>query len=158
MEILLIENCDFLEHYDDSDSKFYAKTLFNIDDNENTHIVMSKISKISALIHKKYNTGGANKLIVHPSLKSFLKTLKSYFDAPIETISCRFHIEYDETIKFDEVYVLYEKEKLKSGGVIKLINYEPFKLDDILDKIIDKGVESLSEFELFILNKYSKQK
>ena len=30
MEILTIEECDFLEFYDDSDIKFYAKTLFNI--------------------------------------------------------------------------------------------------------------------------------
>lgn len=31
MGILTTEECDFLEFYDDSDVKFYAKTLFNID-------------------------------------------------------------------------------------------------------------------------------
>ena len=151
MEILTTEECDFLEFYDGSVVKFYAKTLFNIDDNQPTHIFSSKVDKISALIHKKYNTGGANKIIANPIIKSFLKSLKSYFDHPIENLSCRFVIEYDEHIKYDNVFVLYDKGDLKCGGILQLKNHNFFNVDDILDKILTNGIESLTPFEVSYL-------
>jgi hypothetical protein len=151
MEILTTEECDFLEFYDDSDVKFYAKSLFNIDDNQPTHIFTSKISKISVLIDKKYNTGGANKIIVNPILKPFLQSLKSYFDNPIENLSCRYVIEYDEHISYDNVFVLYDKGDLKFGGIIQLKNHNLFNLDEILDKIHTHGIESLTKNEIIYL-------
>lgn len=147
MEILTTEECDFLEFYDDSDEKFYAKTLFNIDNNQ-THIFSSKIAKISALIHKKYKTGGANKIIVNPILKPFLQSLNSYFDNPIENLSCRYVIEYDVDIEYDNVFVLYDKGDSKFGGIIQLKNHNLFNIDDILDKITTNGIESLTECEV----------
>lgn len=150
MEILTTEECDFLEFYDDSDVKFYAKTLFNID-NTQTHIFSSKIAKISALIHKKYKTGGANKIIVNPILKPFLQSLNSYFDNPIETLSCRYVIEYDVDIEYDNVFVLYDNGDLKRGGIIQIKNYNFFDIDDILDKISTNGINSLNQYEISYL-------
>lgn len=147
MVILTTEECDFLEFYDDSDVKFYAKTLFNID-NTQTHIFYSKIAKISHLIHRKYKTGGANKIIVNPILKPFLQSLNSYFDNPIENLSCRYVIEYDVDIKYDNVFVLYDKGDSKFGGIIQLKNHNLFNIDDILDKITTNGIDSLTECEV----------
>lgn len=158
MDIILNVDCDFNEFYDDTESKFLLDELFGIKYSGKSHVFMSKVAKISANIHSKYNTGGANKIIANPILKDFFKTLDAYFDGPIENLSCRYLIEYDKKIKFNSVYVIYEKNELIVSGKINLINYNPFKLDDILDKISSNGITSLSESELYYLNKISKQK
>lgn len=149
MEILTTEECDFLEFYDSSNVKLYSKILFNIeDDNKDIHIFSSKISKISAQIHKKYGNGGANKIIVNPIIKPFLQSLRGYFDDPVENLACRFRIEYDEDIKYDNVFVLYDRGDLKSGGIIYIKNYDFFNTDEILDKISTNGIDSLTEYEI----------
>ena len=154
MKIRYNIECDINEFFDDSEARSLFFGLTGEEYGGKQDILMKYIAKISAKICSDYETsGGANRLIVNPIFKNYLEKIDSYYNDPIEHLSCRFIIKYDENIDYNLVYVMYQKDELNVGGIIELKNYSPFNIDEILDEISLNGINSLSKQKILFLNK-----
>lgn len=126
-------------------------------------IIMNMSNTELEIVQSLYSDFSAVEYTNHNGLECMFAILNDYLIERITTLYKSYNLKFklfdiSEKVKFDEHFVTKfknEKGKLVEKDIIRLIKKfksEWTSKDDVLDKIIEKGIDSLTDFDLDILN------